>query len=159
MGVLTAYIGMEKPLYIALSMNTFMYKNFTVQDSIKKLKDRGVIFITPTVKKLACGELGIGALADIGMIVKIVNGSRWGKPLKSIEDYGEYIPRFTEAGSFGYQRKHEIHNGVDLYCKDGEEVFAVEDGEVIKTGQFTGKDLGSTWWKDTWYILIRGELS
>lgn len=165
-----AYIGTNKPLYIAPAMNTNMWKNIFVQENINKLLSRtNSALIYPTVKKLACGSLGIGALAYIGTIVNIVNGHRWGIPINTISlndskinffnniSFNEYIPKYYEPGSFGFQRKFEIHNGVDIYCKDGSNVHAVEDGIVVAIKQFTGRKLNMDWWLDTWAICVKGK--
>jgi hypothetical protein len=144
-----------------------MYNNNAVQDAINKLKHR-CKFITPTVKKLACGDLGIGALAYVGTIVNIVNEHMWNFPIQrqdlngiavctGYQNFGDYIPTHQEPGSFGFKRKHEIHNGVDIYCKDGCDVFAVEDGVVVDIKPFTGKQNGTDWWNDTWAICVKGK--
>jgi hypothetical protein len=164
---LTAFLGTSKPCYIALAMNTHMYNNNAIQRVINELKQR-CKFIIPTVKKLACGEVGIGALAYIGTIVNIVNEHKWNFPIKKQDLNGiavcsgyqtlsDYIPTYKEPGSFGFKRKFEIHNGVDIYCKDGSDVFAVEDGVVVDIKPFTGKQNGTDWWNDTWAICVKGK--
>ena len=60
-------------------------------------------------------------------------------------------------GSFGFNRKHDIHTGVDLYCNPGEKVYPIEDGKVIAIIDFTGTKADSPWWNDTRAILIEGE--
>lgn len=166
MSFLTAFIGTDKPMYVAPAMNTNMYRNFATQKSIKLLREnRGAIFISPTVKKLECGDFGIGALADVDTISNIVGGSVWRSPilrndLNRIEkdcSLYDYLPTFNEPGSFGFKRTFEIHNGLDVYCRDESNVFAVEDGGVIKIEQFTGKDVESPWWEETWAIYVKGQ--
>ena len=164
---LTAFLGTSKPCYIALAMNANMYDNIAIQSTIEDLMSR-CDFITPTVKKLACGEVGIGALAYIGTIVNIVNEHKWNFPIQNqdlngiavragYQTLGDYIPTYKEPGSFGFKRKYEIHNGVDIYCKDGSDVFAVEDGIVVDIKPFTGKQNGTDWWNDTWAICVKGK--
>jgi phosphopantothenoylcysteine decarboxylase/phosphopantothenoylcysteine decarboxylase/phosphopantothenate--cysteine ligase len=60
------------PVYIAPAMNTNMYENPIVQDNIEKLKKYGCQIIEPREAMLACGDLGKGALADVGEIIKII---------------------------------------------------------------------------------------
>ena len=60
------------PVYIAPAMNTNMYENPIVQDNIEKLKKYGYKFIDPKESLLACGDLGKGALADVDVIVDII---------------------------------------------------------------------------------------
>jgi len=57
---------------IAPAMNENMYKNKIVQDNIKKLKSSGYRFIEPRKGRLACGEVGLGCLAEVETIVKEV---------------------------------------------------------------------------------------
>jgi murein DD-endopeptidase MepM/ murein hydrolase activator NlpD len=66
------------------------------------------------------------------------------------------LPKSNEPGSFGFVRKHDIHTGVDLYCPHFTAVYAIEDGEIIRVGQFTGGQ-ESPWWNDTDFILIKGK--
>ena len=61
----------QAPIYIAPAMN----KNPIVQENIEKLKSLGYQFIEPKESMLACGTLGKGALADVDVIVDIVEGS------------------------------------------------------------------------------------
>lgn len=67
------------------------------------------------------------------------------------------IPKSTEPGSFGFVRHHFIHPGVDLYCNDGEPVYAIEDGIIANYGPFTGIGKNTPWWEDTDYICIKGD--
>lgn len=60
------------PKYIAPAMNTNMYENPIVQENIAKLKKYGFEIIEPKESRLACGDLGKGALADVATIVQTV---------------------------------------------------------------------------------------
>jgi phosphopantothenoylcysteine decarboxylase len=60
------------PRYIAPAMNTNMYENPIVQDNISKLKKYGFEIINPKEARLACGDLGNGALADVEVIVRTI---------------------------------------------------------------------------------------
>lgn len=64
------------------------------------------------------------------------------------------IPLHPHPGSFGIVRKKHIHEGIDLYCENGDTVFSMCDGRVVGIYQFTGKKVGSEWWNDTFNILI-----
>ena len=57
---------------MAPAMNTEMYENKIVQENCKKLRSLGFKFIEPSSGKLACGEVGIGHLAEVDEIVKAV---------------------------------------------------------------------------------------
>lgn len=63
-------------------------------------------------------------------------------------------------GTFGAIRRHDRHAGIDLYCELGQEVVAVEDGEVIGIETFTGprsRPRPTPWWNPTCAVLVRGK--
>lgn len=63
----------------------------------------------------------------------------------------------NDEGTFGAVRKHDIHTGIDLYCKPGTRVFAIEDGVIVSIEDFTGQNAGSPWWNDTKAVLVEGK--
>ena len=68
----TIALSFDKKILIAPAMNTKMYQNPIIQENINKIKsfaDRYKI-IEPDNGKLACGDYGIGRLADIDTIFK-----------------------------------------------------------------------------------------
>lgn len=65
-------IAAKLPLIIAPAANTNMYLHFSVQNSLKLLKEQGALIIDPICKKLACNDEGIGALAEVLDIFNIV---------------------------------------------------------------------------------------
>ena len=69
------------------------------------------------------------------------------------------IPPDGSPGSFAYKRAKSYHPGVDLYCLEGQEVVACEDGVVVNCNLFTGPNAEppSPWWNETWAVLIEGE--
>ncbi len=60
------------PIIMAPAMNEDMFNNVAVKENIATLKKRGVQFIEPIVGQLACGVNGVGHLADVGEILKVV---------------------------------------------------------------------------------------
>lgn len=60
------------PRFIAPAMNTNMYENPIVQDNLKKLQAYGFEIIDPRETRLACGDIGKGALASVETIVHSV---------------------------------------------------------------------------------------
>jgi phosphopantothenoylcysteine synthetase/decarboxylase len=60
-----------KPLIIAPAMNTEMLWNPATQRNLHILKEN-IYIIDPQVKMLACGTEGIGALADLDVIVQYI---------------------------------------------------------------------------------------
>ena len=74
----TTVMATKAKVLIAPAMNTNMYQNPIVQNNISKLKDFGYKFIEPTSGRLACGDEGVGKLANINTIVERV--------IKELED-------------------------------------------------------------------------
>ena len=69
----TVIMAMEKkPVLLCPAMNTAMYENAIVQANITKLTGLGYRFVPPREARLACGDLGKGALADIQDIAEAV---------------------------------------------------------------------------------------
>lgn len=68
------------------------------------------------------------------------------------------LPLGPHPGSFGAERKFEVHTGVDLYCPEGTEVRAVEDGVEVGVEWFTGPDANPPcpWWLPTRAVLVEG---
>lgn len=67
----------EKPILIAPAMNTLMWEHPITSESLKKLKKWGYQIINPISKTLACGDEGVGAMAEPQMInkkiIKVLN--------------------------------------------------------------------------------------
>ena len=68
----TTVMATKAKVLIAPAMNTNMYQNPIVQNNISKLKGFGYKFIEPAGGRLACGDIGIGKLADVNTIVERV---------------------------------------------------------------------------------------
>ena len=68
----TIMAAAKAKVIFAPAMNTHMYQNRIVQGNIEKLKAYGYEFIEPTSGRLACGDIGIGKLADVNTIVERV---------------------------------------------------------------------------------------
>jgi len=65
-------LATRAPVIICPAMNKNMFTNRIVQDNIKKLKVLGYKFVEPRQGRLACGERGIGCLAEVEDIVRQV---------------------------------------------------------------------------------------
>lgn len=125
----------SKPIFVAPAMNTLMWEHPITAEHLKNLNKFGYEVIPPVEKVLACGDCGVGAMADIDTIVKAVLARRWAFPL--LECAG--IPIGTHLGAFNAKRKTDFHTGVDLYCQEGDPVFTVEEGIVVAIEEnFTG---------------------
>jgi len=60
------------PVIICPAMNTAMYENKITQDNISRLRNYGYDFVEPKESRLACGDIGKGALADVADIIAAV---------------------------------------------------------------------------------------
>jgi phosphopantothenoylcysteine decarboxylase/phosphopantothenate--cysteine ligase len=60
----TLYLAVECPVYIAPAMNQAMWHKTITQENIAKLKSQGVRIIDPESGEQACGEIGIGRMAE-----------------------------------------------------------------------------------------------
>ena len=166
LSVLRAYSGR---VFIAPAMNTVMWENSaSIMSELTKLN---VTVIPPVAKLLACGEVGVGGLADIADIrepvlscafplrMNVVGYTSDSESFRKIDLATEVeIPIGTHVGAFGAVRKHHIHEGVDLYCPDGTPVYACASATVVKAGDFTGESVGSPWWEPTQYLVLRHDL-
>lgn len=68
----TIMAASKAKVIFAPAMNTNMYQNKIVQNNIEKLKNFDYDFIEPASGRLACGDVGIGKLADVNTIVEKV---------------------------------------------------------------------------------------
>ena len=60
---------------VAPAMNTHMYEDEATQHNLQILRERGFEIVEPQVGKLACGDEGIGKLAEVDEIVDRVMGA------------------------------------------------------------------------------------
>ncbi|XP_013792078.1 phosphopantothenoylcysteine decarboxylase-like [Limulus polyphemus] len=63
---------MKKPLVFCPAMNTHMWDHPITVTQIEKLKELGYIEVPCVAKKLACGDSGYGAMAEVPTIVETV---------------------------------------------------------------------------------------
>ncbi|MCR4881141.1 MAG: hypothetical protein K6A44_04225 [bacterium] len=60
----------SKHVVIAPAMNVNMWNNQVIQENFNKLLDRGFVNVGPVEGYLACGDVGMGKMADIEDIVE-----------------------------------------------------------------------------------------
>jgi phosphopantothenoylcysteine decarboxylase/phosphopantothenoylcysteine decarboxylase/phosphopantothenate--cysteine ligase len=65
----TVTLAARGTLLIAPAMNTAMWEHPATQENIAKLKTRGAVVIEPQEARLACGDLGKGAMAGKDIII------------------------------------------------------------------------------------------
>lgn len=77
-------------------------------------------------------------------------------PLKNKEPA---IPAEGHVGDFAFRRSFYHHPGIDIYCGNGQEVVAIEDGIVVGFEYFTGVGAKppSPWWNDTFAVMVEGK--
>jgi phosphopantothenoylcysteine decarboxylase/phosphopantothenate--cysteine ligase len=66
----TVYLSNTNPVLIAPAMNVEMWNHKATQANIEILRERGVLFVAPGVGYQACGEVGMGRLAEPEEIVE-----------------------------------------------------------------------------------------
>lgn len=67
------------------------------------------------------------------------------------------IPINSHPGAFGCARKHNFHEGIDLYGKPGDWVYAIREGTIVANRGFTGPKVGYPWWLDTDAVMVQDE--
>jgi phosphopantothenoylcysteine decarboxylase / phosphopantothenate---cysteine ligase len=73
-------LASDKPVYIAPAMNTKMWENPATQANLKTIQANGIRIIEPESGMLACGEEGLGRLANIETLAAEIEAF-WDKPL------------------------------------------------------------------------------
>jgi phosphopantothenoylcysteine decarboxylase/phosphopantothenate--cysteine ligase len=66
-------LATSAPVLIAPAMNTGMYENPIMQESMRFLKSHGYFFVEPDIGSLACGTRGRGRLAELNKIAAAVD--------------------------------------------------------------------------------------
>ena len=66
----TTVMATRAPVLVAPAMNTGMWENAAVQQSVKTLRARGVEIVAPVSGHLACGDSGAGKLEDVEVIAE-----------------------------------------------------------------------------------------
>jgi len=70
----TSVMATQASVLICPAMNCKMWDNRIVQENVSKLKKEGCYFVEPGKGKLACGYSGIGRLAAVDKITRVVRG-------------------------------------------------------------------------------------
>ncbi len=68
------------PVIIAPAMNVFMYTNRFVVANMDRLRQVGHIIVEPQEGRLACGDEGVGRLAEPEQILRVVDEVLMGRP-------------------------------------------------------------------------------
>ena len=62
--------SVARPVLVAPAMNTFMWHQRVTATHLGTLEARGVRVVPPVSKRLACGDVGVGAMADVADVVQ-----------------------------------------------------------------------------------------
>jgi phosphopantothenoylcysteine decarboxylase / phosphopantothenate---cysteine ligase len=76
----TTLLAANKPILLAPAMNHVMWNNPATQDNMDKLRIRGFLEVGPTEGDMACGEYGMGRMADPQDILKAIVKALSAKP-------------------------------------------------------------------------------
>lgn len=68
----TALLATDKPVLVAPGMNVEMWNKRATQRNVERLRGDGVRFVGPDAGDLACGEVGVGRMAEVADIVAAI---------------------------------------------------------------------------------------
>lgn len=68
----TVILASDKPLIVAPAMNPYMWANKATAANIATLKSRGITVVGPAAGEMACGEEGLGRLAELPDIMEAI---------------------------------------------------------------------------------------
>ncbi|MGB0696255.1 MAG: bifunctional phosphopantothenoylcysteine decarboxylase/phosphopantothenate--cysteine ligase CoaBC [Rhodospirillaceae bacterium] len=69
----TVMLATDKPILMAPAMNPVMWSNPATQANVATLKSRGVHMVGPTPGDMACGEEGVGRMAEVADILAAID--------------------------------------------------------------------------------------
>jgi len=70
----------KNPFFVAPAMNTMMWSHPFTSKHLNLLSKLGIKIIYPISKKLACGDIGVGAMESVDNIVAVVKKKAIEKP-------------------------------------------------------------------------------
>ena len=76
----TALLATDKPVLIAPAMNVRMWNHAATQRNLQQLKRDGILLIGPNEGDMACGEYGLGRIAEPVEIVAAIEAALAPKP-------------------------------------------------------------------------------
>ncbi|MCI4624797.1 MAG: bifunctional phosphopantothenoylcysteine decarboxylase/phosphopantothenate--cysteine ligase CoaBC [Candidatus Magnetoovum sp. WYHC-5] len=80
----TVFMSCDVPVLIAPAMNWRMYTNPIFKDKVDYLKAKGIVFIESESGHLACGEEGVGRMAELDVIVAQVKRAAITQDMKGL---------------------------------------------------------------------------
>lgn len=78
----------SRAVFLAFAMNTYMWRQKVTAEHLERLARMGMRPVLPVEKELACGDVGYGAMADVDLIVGIVEKAlrAWRAQLEELRD-------------------------------------------------------------------------
>jgi phosphopantothenoylcysteine decarboxylase/phosphopantothenate--cysteine ligase len=83
--VTTLMLGRDCPALLAPAMNTRMWENAVVQGNVRCLRDLGFGFVEPGEGWLACGDVGVGRMAEPETILEAITRRLLNNPPKKLK--------------------------------------------------------------------------
>lgn len=112
-----------KPQVVAPAMNTAMWQHPHTAKHLAELATLGVVIVPPVSKRLVCGDVGVGAMADVGAIMEVVlstwrrqqqqppPGCTTGPGAERARDEAESRAAEAELDTIVQNRHRRHHNG------------------------------------------------
>lgn len=94
LSVLRAWDFAVKPAFLCPAMNTVMWEHPVTDETHRKLADWGYNVVKPASKRLACNDVGAGALADVDTIVREVKTLQLGWNI--VHENSDFLDSFFE---------------------------------------------------------------
>ncbi len=106
----TVYLSNTNPVLIAPAMNVEMWNHPATQANLKTLRERGDQFVEPGVGYQACGEVGVGRLAEPQEIVRAALEISEGRRDGGTESRAEANPQsaIRNPQSKDFQNEHVL---------------------------------------------------
>jgi phosphopantothenoylcysteine decarboxylase/phosphopantothenate--cysteine ligase len=71
----TALLATDKPVLAAPAMNVRMWEHAATQANLETLRSRGILFAGPNEGAMACGEFGLGRMAEPSEILEAIESA------------------------------------------------------------------------------------
>lgn len=137
----TTVMATKAPVVFAPAMNCNMYKNPILQSNIERLKALGYRFIEPGEGRLACGDVGIGKMAEPDVIESYISNMFDRKkdfvektiivtagPTREAIDPVRYISNHS-TGKMGYSIAYKaVERGAKVYLISGPTPLKAPEG-------------------------------
>ena len=163
-----AYLGKNKPFFMAPAMNEGMWNNPFIKENIKKLEGANVKIIYPISGHLACGYDGVGKMEEPAEIFKFITNDLIKKNNKKIvitsggtKEYIDPVRFITNAssGKMGIALADCAHNlGFDVVLISTVEVNKPYKTIIVQTAEDMQKETEKEFF-DADYLIMAAAVS